>query len=198
MSDYIYKDLRVQRTKAAIRATFRQMLCEIEYEKITIKELTERARINRKTFYLHYSKLDDLLDELRSELVNSFMERIGACKLPRDQAKFVREFFLCQEELGALGERLVCVESNRYIIERAKNNIVSQSWDFPMGSDDYAEYMKNIHVSYVSHCVSGVYRQWIEDGKIIPLEDLIDLAIALICNGTNGFLELISNNNTPS
>ena len=55
------EDLRIQKTKEAIRKAFKEMICEMDYEQISIKELTQRARINRKTFYLHYNTLDDLL-----------------------------------------------------------------------------------------------------------------------------------------
>ena len=37
------EDLRVIRTKEAIRKTFEEMICEIDYERITVKELTARA-----------------------------------------------------------------------------------------------------------------------------------------------------------
>ena len=50
MNDTGKEDLRVIRTKEAIRKTFEKIICEMDYEQITIKELTERARINRKTF----------------------------------------------------------------------------------------------------------------------------------------------------
>ena len=59
------EDLRVRKTREAIHNTFKSMICEMDYDQITIKELTERAQINRKTFYLHYNSLDDLLAELQ-------------------------------------------------------------------------------------------------------------------------------------
>ena len=59
------EDLRVQKTIDAIQKTFEDMICEMDYEKITVKELCERARINKKLFYRYYSVLDDLLAELQ-------------------------------------------------------------------------------------------------------------------------------------
>jgi len=52
MADNKKEDLRVQRTKEFIRKTFEEMICEMDYEQISVKELTQRAKINRKTFYL--------------------------------------------------------------------------------------------------------------------------------------------------
>lgn len=57
-------DLRYIKTENLIQETFRSMLREMDYPQITIRELTRRAMINRKTFYLHYSSLDELLGKL--------------------------------------------------------------------------------------------------------------------------------------
>ena len=36
-------------------------------EKITVKAISERARINRNTFYLHYNCVDDVLAEIQAK-----------------------------------------------------------------------------------------------------------------------------------
>ena len=92
-------DLRIQRTKDSIRKTFEEMICEMDYEQISIKELAQRARINRKTFYLHYNTLDDLLREIQNEMAQNFIKRTQGLERPRDMDKITREFFLCSEEL---------------------------------------------------------------------------------------------------
>ncbi len=46
-------DLRVQKTTEAIKETYCEMVLEMDADRITVKELTDRARIHRKTFYLH-------------------------------------------------------------------------------------------------------------------------------------------------
>lgn len=48
---------------------FLHLLNKKEFEYITVKEICERAGVNRSTFYLHYETLNDLLDET-SELFN--------------------------------------------------------------------------------------------------------------------------------
>ena len=101
-------DLRIQRTKDSIRKTFEEMICEMDYEQISIKELAQRARINRKTFYLHYNTLDDLLREIQNEMAQNFIKRTQGLERPRDMDKITRKFFLCSEELGKIGERITC------------------------------------------------------------------------------------------
>lgn len=177
------EDLRVQRTKEAIRDAFTDMICEMDFERISIKELTERARINRKTFYLHYNSLDDLLRELQNELAQSFIRRTAHLEPPRDMDKITREFFLCNQELGKLGERLVCSGSYHYISRRITNDIMQQSWS-GTASDAYVQ---SILMAYVSQSTLAIYKQWVADGKQIPLEDMIEITSKLICKGIDGF-----------
>lgn len=57
-------DLRIQKTQKAIRQHFLELFYNENFDKITIKDITERAEIGRKTFYLHYIDKYDLLDKI--------------------------------------------------------------------------------------------------------------------------------------
>ena len=70
------EDLRVVKTIEAIKQTFDELICEKDFEKITVKELCDRARINKKTFYHYYPTLDDLLAELQLEISSSYIDMI--------------------------------------------------------------------------------------------------------------------------
>ena len=100
------EDLRIQKTREAIHKTFEEMICEMDYEQISIKELTERARINRKTFYLHYNTLDDLLKELQNKMAENFIKRTQGLERPRDMDKITREFFLYKIGRASCRERV--------------------------------------------------------------------------------------------
>ena len=183
------EDLRVIRTKEAIRKTFEEMICEMDYDQITIKELTERARINRKTFYLHYNSLDDLLRELQNEMAKSFIERTRDLERPRDMDKITREFFLVSEGAGRLHERLMCSGSYHYISRRITNEIMSETWGADGKQRNVDPYVQNIIMAFVSQSTIEIYKQWVADGKKIPLEEIIALTTRLICGGVNGAAE---------
>ena len=85
------EDLRVRKTREAIHNTFKAMIC-VDYDRITIKELTERAQINRKTFYLHYTCLDDLLEELQEEIADHFIRRKVSYSSMKDIRDLIRLF----------------------------------------------------------------------------------------------------------
>ena len=180
------EDLRVIRTREAIRKTFENMLCEMDYDKISIKELSERARINRKTFYLHYNSLDDLLRELQNEMARDFIKRTQGLERPHDMDKITREFFLTCEEGGQLYERLTCNGSFHYISRRITNEIMSETWGADSRKAQTDPYIQNIIMTFVSQSTIEIYKQWVTDGRKIPLEDIIELTSRLVCRGLEG------------
>lgn len=66
------EDLRVVKTKSAIRSALFELMSEKELAKITISELCVRAKINRKTFYSHYREPSDVIEELENEVLEEF------------------------------------------------------------------------------------------------------------------------------
>lgn len=64
-------DLRVQKTRMAIKNTFKDMICEMGAADITIKELSERAMIHKKTFYLHYTSIEALFEDILQDLAKN-------------------------------------------------------------------------------------------------------------------------------
>lgn len=72
---YVKKeDRRIRRTRSSIRRAFLELLNEKEYSQITVTELSERADINRKTFYAYYSGIEELLWDLEKDLLADYGE----------------------------------------------------------------------------------------------------------------------------
>ena len=69
-------DLRVERTRKNIHNAFIQLRSKKPLEKITVKELSELAYINKATFYSHYHDIYDLSDKLEDELIASIIKTI--------------------------------------------------------------------------------------------------------------------------
>ncbi len=69
-------DLRVERTRKSILNAFIELRAKKPLEKITIKELSELAFINKATFYSHYDDIYDLADQLENEALQSVIQSI--------------------------------------------------------------------------------------------------------------------------
>ena len=51
-------------TKNLIFKTFVEILGEKPFDKITVRDIVERANVNRNTFYYYYSDIYELLEEM--------------------------------------------------------------------------------------------------------------------------------------
>lgn len=58
-----HEDLRITRTKQLIKTAFLDLMDEQGFEAVTVKAITERAGINRGTFYSHYVDKFDLMEK---------------------------------------------------------------------------------------------------------------------------------------
>ncbi|SIS70957.1 TetR/AcrR family transcriptional regulator [Alicyclobacillus vulcanalis] len=71
-------DRRVQKSRQAIRDAFVELMKEKDFDHITVQDISERANVSRKTFYLHFLDKYDLLDRIMEEAIRE-MDEFGQC-----------------------------------------------------------------------------------------------------------------------
>ncbi len=183
------EDLRVKKTREAIHNAFKAMICEMDYDQITIKELTQRAQVNRKTFYLHYTDLDDLLEELQEEIAENFISRKVSYSSMKDIRDLIRLFFEHATNMPLLHERLMCSGSYYPVWEEINKRIMDYRRKTNRGVFGMNEYSENLVFAYYGANSTLLYRQWVADGKKLPIEELIEIATKLICNGMSSVVK---------
>ena len=65
-------DARVKYTRMVLKKALLELLEHKPVNKITVKEVCERAGLNRATFYAHYTDCFDLLESIEEELFRQF------------------------------------------------------------------------------------------------------------------------------
>ena len=61
-------DRRVKYTQRVLKESLLEILKDRPIERVTVKEICDRADINRSTFYVHYGSPQELLDSIKNEL----------------------------------------------------------------------------------------------------------------------------------
>ena len=69
-------DMRIEKTRRSIINAFLQLRAQKPLEKITVKELSALAEINKATFYLHYRDIYELSESLDRDVVRSVLHGI--------------------------------------------------------------------------------------------------------------------------
>lgn len=74
-------DPRVKRTRGLILQAFSELLAEKNFESISVQDITEKAQINRATFYAHFQDKYALLDYSITQLFKQEIEKrmLDAC-----------------------------------------------------------------------------------------------------------------------
>ena len=70
-------DIRTIRSKESIKNSFIELRTKKELRKITVKELCEKANINKSTFYAYYDDIFDLSEQIESDVVRQIIESIN-------------------------------------------------------------------------------------------------------------------------
>lgn len=181
------EDLRVIKTIRAIKSTFETLLCEQEYETITVKALCDRAAINKKTFYHYYPSLDDLLAEMQIEISSAYIERVKGFRLPEQIREINREFFRYSASQGPAYEKITCASgSYSYIRQQMIDRVTARTWEQSAAYRKLDDFTRGAFLEHINSINVMLYRRWVASGKREPIEKLIALANTLTTEGING------------
>lgn len=114
---------QVAQTKKNLRDAFWSLYKEKRIDKISIKEITDKAGYNRGTFYLYNKDVYDILDQIEEELLNSLDDVsesmikfvMGSEGYLEDYNKFLEYFRVNSEYISVLlGENGDAYFSSKY------------------------------------------------------------------------------------
>jgi AcrR family transcriptional regulator len=172
-------DRRVKKTKAAVQEAYFSLVMEKDTPKITITELTKRADIDRKTFYLHYGSVDDIVEEAIEDRLNQLryiLEQENYFENPLEFDKVFQAINLLLEQ-----DMSLC----RHI---AKNSIFRDFWDQVQNimSRTIVEVYKDIssltveeleiYAQFYSAGIIAIYIDWLNNENHMPIERLGHIA----------------------
>lgn len=82
-------DPRVRRTRGLILSSFESLLAEKNFESISVQDVTDKAQVNRATFYAHFQDKYALLDYAISQMFRQEIEKrtLNACHYTPDNLR---------------------------------------------------------------------------------------------------------------
>jgi AcrR family transcriptional regulator len=180
------KDLRVTKTLEAIDTTFRAMMLETGFEGITVKALCDRARINKKTFYRYYETLDDLLAEVMATYAAAWRMHTTRLTPPQDLAEITREFFRFGAEQDELYDAITCDPAYDVIQRRLQDDASGEHAE--LVPEGFTPESWHVYYAWQTAGTLAMYRAWVADGKHMPVREVSEMAVTLLCTGVDGLL----------
>ena len=143
--------------------------------KISVRELCERADLNRSTFYAHYSEPKELLEEVEAELLDATREHLQKIGAENDIGahRYLLSFLIYIKENDKPFRNLLIDAGDpefrskfmqQSIIQFVENLNIS----FPKDQEQYI-------YSYILNGSTGVIIQWMRSDYSIDENALVDL-----------------------
>lgn len=180
-------DRRIVKTKRAINLALLQLLSEKRVDDITITELTAKADINRKTFYLHYSSVADVADELTAKLNELFLAALDSSLsedkvfVPAKFFEFVRDKITEQPELF----RAFCLEETCLYFTRAlSETVMATLMNVYRNYTSVNDASLRLSLAYMMHGTLNIYLDWVRNPSTLMLDEVTALALRFAEQGT--------------
>ena len=182
------QDIRVIRTRAAVRRAFLELAENKSVADISIKEIAETAKINRTTFYLHYKTIEDIYDDIINEqevfcreIINKYHRQLINFEFADCAAEFAEhhdKIFLNNEELHGSVFTL-CL---RRKVSDILCEVITELYHEPEMKEKYIPLSDAVLASIVSGMVS-VISTWIASDRTASLKDYCNELSYAIVNG---------------
>lgn len=160
-----------------------------EYDFITVKEICEKAGVNRSTFYLHYESIDDLLFETIEMVNKKFNEAFNnqifdINKDDRNSLFFITDAYLIPY-LNFIKENkkiYTLIHDKPLIFKKQQTFKKLYTELFSVILDRYGvlESLKEYIFSYFSFGLVAVIQKWIENDCKDDIEEMAKLMRNLI------------------
>ena len=189
-------DRRQLRTRRRIREAFVALVMEKELGKITIKELAERADIDRKTFYLHYSAIGDVLEELQNELLEKVDQLVSAYDVFQpdfDALRFFRDINQMIDQEYAFYRRMLQASEYRFFYDKLKEAMKDFLWEkyYPRVKHAKLSLVKlKLYSEYATSGVMSLYVEWLKHPEY-DLEAVAEAASEIAYGGAKAVLDRI-------
>ncbi len=172
------EDRRVTMTKRMLKESLTEILKEKDIYHISVRELCERADVNRTTFYKYYGSQFDLLADMENDLISFITEMlkngdgnlesiiISACKYLEENIDFAR-LIINNNVDSDFPKRIFSIDA---VKSSAFRNMTGDDARVPF------EYAYN-------YCTSGafsVFCRWINKERREPPEELAEIISALL------------------
>lgn len=165
-------DHRVRLTKMLLHRSLLSLMRDRPFAKITVKEICERADINRATFYAHYAGTEELLLEIKTEVAEEILRSVNNTVDGSDSCETILE--ICQ---SILKNREYCeVLFGQYGDEKFLMNILDTAREqsvklFRLGRSELPTTTLDRVYTYIAHGSVAIIRHWVQSGmKETPSE----------------------------
>lgn len=183
-------DPRILRTRALIESSFIKLLEEKDFQSITVQDISDRATINRSTFYAHFVDKYMLFDHIiRQTFIQSIKSKVPlSAEFSMDNLRSL--IIAVCDYLTQLNRQ--CHKTDQQFKPVIETQIQSQlyeillKWIKPLQTDiENRNPSTELTVSMLSWSIYGIGLHWSQLGELTSPEEVADQALVLLSGALN-------------
>lgn len=186
-------DRRVLRTKKLLRSVLGELVEEKGLDGITVSDLTERAGINRGTFYLHYRDKNDLIHNLEDEILSEVLsvgeglegvtlEDVYVCYSQSTPLPFAVGLFDYLRENGLFVSALIGPKGDPGFQPRFQTAVMSELVPGIL-NDRYRVSITPLtryYIAYQTGALISVIKSWLDHGMEENSQEMARITVAIM------------------
>lgn len=185
---------RVTETKERIRDAFFELYATKKIERISIKEITEKAQLNRGTFYVYYKDIYDLLEKTEDELIEELIDKIKSIIVMILREEDIEGFLPPLDFYQRYSKFLrVLLSSNGdpHFIHKIKSIIKKTLRE--LFREEKVPEIENMEylMEYIASAQIGIISYWmVENNMALPISQLGNMIKKITLYGPVGYLKM--------
>ena len=181
---------RVTETKEKIKEAFFDLYTQKKIEHISIKEITDRAKLNRGTFYVYYKDIYDLLEKVEDEIIVEITDKIKiivATLLKEPDTflilpplEFYQKYHICLKILLGVNGDPNFIHKVKQLVKKNIKELIQKENILITSELDYV-------LEYVASAQIGIITYWMSRDMDLSLNELGDLIRQVSLQGPIGY-----------
>lgn len=169
-------------TKQNLIDAFWLLYCEKRIEKITVKEIAQKAGYNRGTFYEYFTDVYEVLNQIEQSLIPT-LEELPPTTKPEQNMNMAFDMFLKQYEQNSKYYSVLLGDNgDPAFASKVKNSIKPLIMKELSGVVNKSDIELDFILEYILSAMIGVLSYWFRMNKILPAEELMTLMYQLMDN----------------
>ena len=177
------EDLRVRRTRKLLQQALIEGTVEKGFAALTVRDITERAMVNRSTFYRHYLDKYDLLEQHLNEIYAVLEEEGGFIKEACHQR--LSELLKQMQQVPDFYRVVLSTQSDAWISQRYRQQTQQRllayfQQAFPAAASDPDSLPLDLKFTTLASAGCGALAWWLKQERPAPPEQFAHMLQQLI------------------
>ena len=187
------EDRRSRRSQKLLKKGLLELMREKKFSAISVRDVTERADMNRGTFYLHYPDTTSLLQSVETDmlaeaqiLIDEHLAEFEAGGSLRPVFKPILDYIV---EHRPEFEALFATNSTSNFTDRLQDLIHRNGVSLVQAKfHGVASSQMDFLINFIGYGLIGLIKTWFDQDMVIPRENLVQLADRLVNSAAEGVL----------